>query len=75
MKPRARRSALIVASVPDDTSRTCSMEGTKWQRVSAITTSASVGAPKEKLSAAACWTARTTSGCAWPAIIGPQEPT
>ncbi len=51
------------------------MEGTNWQRVSAITTSASVGAPKEKLSAAACWTARTTSGCAWPAIIGPQEPT
>ncbi len=51
------------------------MEGTSSQRVSAITTSASVGAPNEKLSAATCWTARTTSGCAWPTIIGPQEPT
>ena len=42
--PRARRSALIVASVPDEQSRTISRCGTRVQSSSAISISASVGA-------------------------------
>jgi hypothetical protein len=37
--------ALIAASVPEDTSRTCSIDGTSRTSSSAISTSASVGAP------------------------------
>ncbi|MNT35621.1 hypothetical protein D3C72_1716550 [compost metagenome] len=64
----------MVASVPEDTSRTCSIDGTSLQISSAMAISASVGAPNEKLWAAVSCTARTTSGWAWPTIIGPQEP-
>ena len=41
----ASRMALMVASVPELTIRTCSMEGTIWRTFSAISTSISVGAP------------------------------
>ena len=46
VKPRARRMALIVASVPELTSRTFSIEGTASMINSASSLSASVGAPK-----------------------------
>jgi hypothetical protein len=75
VKPRARRSADIVASVPDETRRTSSMDGRRRTSVSAIRISASVGAPNDSPCVAASRTARTTSGCAWPTIAGPQEPT
>ena len=46
MNPRATRSALMVASVPELTRRTISMEGTHSRISSASSTSRSVGAPK-----------------------------
>ena len=46
MKPRASRMALMVASVPELTSRTISMEGTASMIASARSISRSVGAPK-----------------------------
>ena len=46
MYPRARRMALIVASVPELTSRTFSIDGTASMTRSASSLSASVGAPK-----------------------------
>ncbi len=65
----------MVASVPEFTMRTCSMEGMSAQMVSAISVSMAVGAPKPSPPATVSCTARTTSGWACPAIIGPQEPT
>ncbi len=62
--PRAMRSAVIVASVPLDTSRTRSQDGTRARMASASSTSRSVGAPNEVPSAAAACTASTTFGCA-----------
>ena len=46
MNPRATRSALMVASVPELTSRTISIEGNISRTVSASSISCSVGAPK-----------------------------
>ena len=46
VKPRATRSALMVASVPELTRRTISMEGNISRTVSASSISCSVGAPK-----------------------------
>ena len=69
---RARRSALIVASVPLLTIRIMSTAGTRAMISSASSTSAGVGVPKLKPRAAACCTAATTSGWAWPRINGPQ---
>ncbi len=65
----------MVASVPDETSRTLAIDGTAAQSFSANTTSRSVGAPKLVPAAAASRTASSTSGCAWPRIIGPHDPT
>mgnify|MGYP000684065819 CR=1 FL=1 len=48
VKPRARRIALMVASVPELTIRTCSIDGTISITFSAILISSSVGAPKER---------------------------
>jgi hypothetical protein len=70
---RARRSALIDASVPEEVMRTISALGTRRATSAAKSTSASVGAPKLVPAAAAAVTAATTSGCAWPAISGPQD--
>ena len=72
--PRAKRKALIPASVPELTKRTISMEGTCFKISSANSISRSVGAPNEKPSNAAFWTASSTAGWPWPKIIGPQEP-
>ena len=75
MAPRARRTAVIVASVPVETRRTFCAAGTRARIASARSTSATVGAPKLSPRAAASRTASTTSGCAWPSSAGPQEPT
>ena len=60
--PRARRIALIAASVPELTSRTISTDGRCAQMASASSTSRRVGAPKEKPSRTAFSTASTTAG-------------
>ena len=73
--PRASRIALIVASVPELTSRTCCTGGTRSMIASASSISASVGAPNDSPRPAAARTASTTAGCACPRIIGPQEQT
>ena len=70
---RASLMALIEASVPDEVIRTISADGTRSTISAASSTSASVGAPKLVPAAAAAVTAETTSGCAWPAISGPQD--
>ncbi len=75
MKPRASLIALIVASVPDDTSLTCSSGATRDTISSPSSTSFSLGVPNENPCAAAETTASSTDGCAWPRIIGPQEQT
>ncbi len=75
MNPRASRIALIVASVPLETSRTCSTGATRETISSASSTSFSVGVPNEKPRSAAVRTASSTSGWACPRIIGPQEHT
>jgi hypothetical protein len=72
--PRASRSALMPASVPLETRRTCSTVGTWAMMASASSISRSVGAPKLKPSSAAFCTASSTAGWPWPRIIGPQEP-
>ena len=50
---RARRIAVIAASVPDETSRTCSTDGTASTISSASSTSAAVAAPNVVPEAAA----------------------
>ncbi len=75
MKPRASRIADIVASVPLDTSRTCSTGAIRATISSASATSPSPGVPKDVPRATACCTAASTSGWEWPRIIGPHEQT
>jgi len=70
---RARRKALMVASVPEFTKRTISIEGTASMTSLASSFSASVGAPKLNPPRAARTTASTTAGCVWPRIIGPHD--
>ena len=64
MTPRARRTALMTASVPELTARTFSMPGTSEQRRSANTTSLFVTIPKVVPFAACSEMAATTSGLA-----------
>jgi hypothetical protein len=73
--PRASRIALIVASVPELTIRTSSIDGTSSQIRRASRVSISVGAPNDSPAAARSCTARMTAEWAWPRIIGPHEPT
>ena len=74
MNARASRTADIVASVPELTSRTfCA--GVRATISSASATSPGVAVPNEVPRAAAAVTAATTSGCACPRIIGPHEQT
>ena len=73
--PRASRIAESVASVPELTMRTISQLGTIRQMASAISTSSGFGTPKLRPSRIVRATASSTRGCAWPAIIGPHEPT
>ena len=61
------------ASVPDDTRRTLSTDGTRAAMASASSTSRSVGAPYDVPAAAARCTASTTAGCAWPRIDAPHD--
>src|SRR3546814_21100150 len=63
----------MVASVPEDTRRTISTDGTRSQMASARRTSRSVGAPYEVPSTAARWTASTIAGWAWPAMMEPED--
>ena len=65
----------MVASVPEDTSRTISIDGTRRQIACASSISLAVGAPKDNACAAAAVTASTTFGWVWPATIGPHDPT
>ena len=63
----------MVASVPEDTKRTCST-GARPTISSASATSASVGVPYDVPRAtAACDRRDCTSGWACPSSIGPQE--
>ena len=75
VNPRAKRSAVIVASVPELTRRTFSMAGTRATKRSAISTSAAVGAPKPNPVVACSRTACTKGVKPWPWIIGPHAPT
>ncbi len=65
----------MVASVPDETNRTFSTDGTWRTTRSASSTSRAQGAPNEVPREAASRIASRTAGCAWPRIIGPHEPT
>ena len=65
----------MVASVPDETKRKRSTLGTILAISSAMTISASVGAPNDSPPNAASRTASITSGWACPTIAGPHEPT
>ena len=65
----------MAASVPEETSRTISTDGTAATISAASSTSASVGAPKEVPSAAALVTASTVFGSAWPKSSGPHDMT
>ncbi|CNI67488.1 Uncharacterised protein [Mycobacterium tuberculosis] len=75
MKPRASRTALMVASVPELTMRIRSTGATRPMISLASRLSAGVGAPNDSPLAAALLTASTTAGCACPKIIGPHEQT
>ena len=75
MNPRATRMADIVASVPELTILTISIDGTIATICSAMAVSTSVGAPKLVPCSLAVVIAATTTGCAWPRISGPQEQT
>lgn len=75
VKPRASRIADMVASVPEDTRRTCSTGSMRSTISSASATSPSPGVPKEVPRTTAAWMASTTAGWAWPRIIGPHEQT
>jgi hypothetical protein len=68
---RASRSADIVASVPEETRRTISSDGTASTMRSASSTSASVGAPYTVPRRSARSTASSTTGWRCPRIIGP----
>ena len=74
VKPRARRIADMVASVPELTMRETSIDGTSFEIVSAMVISAGQGVPKESPLAMAFSTAVRTAGWLCPTIIGPHEP-
>ncbi len=76
MNPRASRSADIVASVPDETSRIFSIDGTmKRTQLAELDLARGRGAEGGAAEAAAWTIAATTSGSAWPRISGPHDPT
>lgn len=62
VKPRASRIADMVASVPEETRRTCSTGSIRATISSASATSPSPGVPKEVPRETASWTAAMTSG-------------
>ena len=71
VKARASRSADIVASVPELTNRTSSIEGTASTMRPASSTSSSLVAPKAVPRNAASPSTATTAGGACPRISGP----
>ena len=75
VNPRARRTALMVASVPLLVIRSFSTDGTHSLIVRAISTSNGFGTPKLSPSPAASRTACTTLAGAWPRMAGPHVPT
>ncbi len=80
MYPRARRMAVIVASVPVDTMRSFSIGPSPSTCTRCLTSSASsvspgVDAPNDSPRDAACCTASTVPGCACPRIAGPHDAT
>ena len=75
VNPLANRRQLIVASVPLLTIRTRSIEGTRLQIISAISTSSGFGIPKLRPLEAAPQTAATTASGACPRMAGPHVPT
>ena len=70
--PRANRTALMQASVPELTKRILSILGTISITSSAICVSSAVGIPKEVPRSARDFTAFITGSYACPKIIGPQ---
>jgi len=72
---RASRTAVIVASVPEEVMRSISTPSNRRVTSAASSTSAAVGAPKLVPFAAALATASSTSGWACPWIRGPHEQT
>ena len=75
MAARARRSAVIVASVPEEVMRIMSTAGMRAATSAARSTSPAVGAPKLVPRASALATAETTAGWACPWMSGPHEHT
>jgi hypothetical protein len=69
--PRARRTAVLVASVPEFMKRTRSHVVTRSAIASASFISRGVGAPYDVPSVAARDTAAVIAGCAWPRITAP----
>ena len=65
----------MVASVPDETARSFSIEGKASTTASAKRTSSSVGAPNVVPEPITSCTASSTSGWAWPRMSGPHDPT
>ncbi|MBP1725401.1 MAG: hypothetical protein H6Q51_699 [Deltaproteobacteria bacterium] len=65
----------MVASVPELTRRTISMDGTSLLIIWASSTSFGVGMPKVVPCSAASLIAATTWGWACPKMRGPHEPT
>ena len=61
------------ASVPELTSRTCSIDGNASTISAASSTSRSVEAPNVVPSSTASRTASTVSGSAWPKRSGPKD--
>ncbi len=74
MNPRARRTALITASVPDEVNRSRSIDGMAVRMASPSSISRGCVAPSAKPLVAARVTASTTVGWACPRIAGPHDP-
>ena len=69
--PRARRTAVLVASVPELIKRTCSHDGTRSLIASASFISRGVGAAVRRAVGSRRGERRVTAGWAWPRITAP----
>ena len=76
VKPRASRTALMVASVPEFTNRTRSTGATRSDDLGGqLGLGRGRRAERQPVAQRPVATASTTAGCAWPRIIGPHEQT
>ena len=75
MAARARRTALIAASVPEETKRTFSIDGTGLTTRSASSTSALHGAPNDVPAAGRGARPRRPRLRQWPKMSGPYDMT